>query len=164
MKFSEIITFSAALATSASASPAKPNVLSISHITSSTNGVTCTFEGVDNSVTSLSGAGSVDVGPPQTQVSGHCSKLWRRNAQPQRRNTVFVTFEGAADAEFSQHFPTDGTPTKIWNPLSISHIQINQAGVSCTFNGIDNSVTSLTGPATVDVGPPQTQIEGTCHA
>lgn len=54
--------------------------------------------------------------------------------------------------------------TAIGNPLSISHIQINQAGVSCTFNGIDNSVTSLTGPATVDVGPPQTQIEGTCHA
>ncbi|CAI7591965.1 unnamed protein product [Penicillium manginii] len=197
MKFSEIITLSAALATSASAGFTKraaapdnvditfegaadasftqsfptdgsdvtiTNVLSISHITSNTNGVTCTFEGIDNSVTSLSGAGSVDVGPPQTQVSGHCSKLWRRNAQPQRRNAVLVTFEGAADAEFNQYFPTDGTPTKIWNPLSISHININEAGVSCTFNGIDNSVTSLTGPATVDVGPPQTQIEGTCHA
>lgn len=88
------------------------NVLSVSSISSSTNGITCTFNGVDGSVTSVSGAQSADVGPPQTQVSGHCSKLWRRS-QPQRRDSVAVTFEGAADAEFQQYFPTDGTPTKI---------------------------------------------------
>ncbi|OQE19924.1 hypothetical protein PENSTE_c014G09114 [Penicillium steckii] len=196
MKFSEIITLSAALATSASANPMKrstnvpdyaditfvaadnsfsqsfptdgsvvdiSNVLSVSSISSSTNGITCTFNGVDGSVTSVSGAQSADVGPPQTQVSGHCSKLWRRS-QPQRRDSVAVTFEGAADAEFQQYFPTDGTPTKIWNPLSISHIEVERDGVSCTFKGIDDSVTYVTGPSTVDVGPPQTQIEGTCTA
>jgi hypothetical protein len=51
------------------------NPLSISHISSSTSDIQCTFHGVDNSVTSVSGVASVDVGPPQTQVSGTCSKL-----------------------------------------------------------------------------------------
>lgn len=47
------------------------------------------------------------------------------------------------------------------NPLSISHIQV-LGGTTCTFTGIDGSVTTVTGGSTVDVGPPQTQIEGTC--
>lgn len=157
------------------------NPLSISHVSSSTNGVDCTFHGIDNSVTTVNGAGSVDVGPPQTQVSGSCHKLWRRD------NSVSITFIGAADAKFEQAFPIDGSAVQICksahlhqdadgicfegkrltstaNPLSISHIEIDTAGVSCIFNGVDNSVTSVTGPATVDVGPPQTQVKGTCWA
>lgn len=57
-----------------------------------------------------------------------------------------------------------GKLTSLANPLSISHIEIDASGVSCTFKGVDQSVTTVTGPATVDVGPPQTQIEGTCSA
>lgn len=49
------------------------------------------------------------------------------------------------------------------NVLSISHIEMDAAGVMCTFNGIDHSVTSLSGAQLVDVGPPQTQISGTCQ-
>ncbi|KAJ5157152.1 uncharacterized protein N7482_008252 [Penicillium canariense] len=174
MKFSEILALSIALATTANASPIKrteevqitfigvadaqfaqsfptdgsdvsiTNPLSISHIASSTNGIDCTFHGIDNSVTTVNGAESVDTQP--------------------RGNTVSVTFIGAADAKFEQVLPTDGSAVQITNPLSISHIEIDAAGVSCTFRGIDHSVTSVTGPATVDVGPPQTQIEGTCRA
>lgn len=35
----------------------------------------CTFHGIDNSVTTVSGAELVDVGPPQTQVSGSCQSI-----------------------------------------------------------------------------------------
>lgn len=63
MKFSEIITFSAALATSASASPAK------------------------------------------------------RSAP----DNVDITFEGAADASFTQSFPTDGSDVTI-SKLLLAHL------------------------------------------
>ncbi|MCJ1243526.1 hypothetical protein MMC30_000723 [Trapelia coarctata] len=47
------------------------NPLSISHI-SSLGGATCAFYGIDGSHTILVGAQTVDVGPPQTQISGVC--------------------------------------------------------------------------------------------
>ncbi|PMD32965.1 hypothetical protein L207DRAFT_608739 [Hyaloscypha variabilis F] len=47
------------------------NALSISHIQSD-GGATCTFYGVDGSQTTVVGAQTVDVGPPQTQTSGSC--------------------------------------------------------------------------------------------
>lgn len=50
----------------------------------------------------------------------------------------------------------------IVNPLSISHIQTNTEGVTCVFNGIDHSVTTVIGTQLVDVGPPQTQVSGSC--
>ncbi|OGM47800.1 hypothetical protein ABOM_003309 [Aspergillus bombycis] len=142
------------------------NPLSISHIASSTNGVSCVFNGVDNSVTVVSDAETVDVGPPQTQTSGACAVGSVPPGQSEPRSSgqdVVITFIGAADAEFTQVFPTNGVATQISNPLSISHIESNAPGVSCTFNGIDNSVTTVSGVQTVDVGPPQTQISGTCH-
>jgi hypothetical protein len=49
------------------------------------------------------------------------------------------------------------------NPLSISHI-VSAGGATCTFHGIDGSVTTTVGTQTVDVGPPQTQISGSCSA
>ncbi|KAE8308640.1 hypothetical protein BDV41DRAFT_487741 [Aspergillus transmontanensis] len=142
------------------------NPLSISHIASSTNGVSCVFDGVDNSVTVVSNAETVDVGPPQTQVSGSCAVGAVPLTQHERRGNnedVVITFVGAADAQFTQVFPVNGVATQISNPLSISHIESHRPGVSCTFNGIDNSVTTVSGVQTVDVGPPQTQISGTCH-
>ncbi|KAJ5911656.1 uncharacterized protein N7473_000959 [Penicillium subrubescens] len=187
MKFSDALTLTVGLATAASASPVRrtdqvaitfigaadaqfsqsfptdgsrvsiTNPLSISHISSGTNGVSCTFHGIDNSDTTVNGAQTVDVGPPQTQVYGSCHL---NGESPQ----VSVSFIGAADAQFSQSFPVDGSSVQITNPLSISHIEINSAGASCVFKGIDNSVTTVTGPATVDVGPPQTQVQGTCSA
>lgn len=50
------------------------NVLSVSKITVPA-GVTCTFDGIDGSVTKVSNQARVDVGPPQTQVSGACWNL-----------------------------------------------------------------------------------------
>ena len=47
--------------------------------------------------------------------------------------------------------------------LSVSHIYI-PAGATCTFYGDHGSVTSGTGSITVDVGPPQPQVSGTCRA
>ena len=47
------------------------NTLSVSQI-SSPGGAACTFFGVDGSDTFLFGAQSVQVGPPQAQVSGVC--------------------------------------------------------------------------------------------
>ncbi|KAJ5725628.1 uncharacterized protein N7483_006985 [Penicillium malachiteum] len=137
------------------------NVLSISHISSSSSDVECTFTGVDGSSTTVDGVKQVDVGPPQTQVSGTCHKL---PAQRRRSSDVKVTFIGAADAEFVQYFPTDSRPISISNVLSISHIEVDASGVTCTFDGIDNSVTTVTGPSTVDIGPPQTQVSGSCWA
>ncbi|KAJ5556259.1 hypothetical protein N7494_000174 [Penicillium frequentans] len=137
------------------------NPLSISHISNSDDGVECSFTGVDNSYTVVDGAVEVDVGPPQTQVSGRCFEL----PTPARRSYgAKVTFIGAADAQFVQYFPLDGLTYDISNVLSISHIELDKAGVTCTFDGVDNSVTSVTGPETVDVGPPQTQVKGTCWA
>lgn len=81
------------------------NPLSISHISNSDDGVECSFTGVDNSYTVVDGAVEVDVGPPQTQVSGRCFEL----PTPARRSYgAEVTFIGAAGAEFVQYFPVDG--------------------------------------------------------
>jgi len=75
-----------------------------------------------------------------------------------------ITFEGATpEAYFTQSVPTDGSVFYITNPLSISHIN-SQGGATCVFNGIDGSVTEVVGAQTVDVGPPQTQISGSCEA
>jgi hypothetical protein len=53
------------------------NPLSISHIRTY-NYASCTFKGVDGSNTVLNGPSSVDVGPPQTQISGRCTRPWQR--------------------------------------------------------------------------------------
>ncbi|OJJ04875.1 hypothetical protein ASPVEDRAFT_153196 [Aspergillus versicolor CBS 583.65] len=73
-----------------------------------------------------------------------------------------ITFIGAADAQFTQDFPKDGSAVTITNPLSISHISSNNPDVTCTFTGIDDSSTTTNGVAFVDVGPPQTQVQGSC--
>ncbi|RAH63880.1 uncharacterized protein BO66DRAFT_362206 [Aspergillus aculeatinus CBS 121060] len=161
------------------------NPLSISHIASSTAGVTCTFIGIDHSSTTVSGVATVDVGPPQTQTQGSCTAAGDPTTptpdpstpapapvEPSTPSTpsggqgssVTITFQGAADAQFSQSFPLDGTSTAITNPLSISHIVSGTGNVRCTFNGIDHSVTTVSGVQTVDVGPPQTQVNGACTA
>ncbi|KAM0796648.1 hypothetical protein BDR22DRAFT_892966 [Usnea florida] len=49
------------------------NTLSVSQI-SSPGGAACTFFGVDGSNTFLFGEQTVDVGPPQAQVSGVCDE------------------------------------------------------------------------------------------
>ena len=49
------------------------------------------------------------------------------------------------------------------NPLSISYIN-SEGGASCSFTGIDGSHTTVVGAQTVVVGPPQTQISGSCLA
>ncbi|KAJ5618144.1 hypothetical protein N7537_003258 [Penicillium hordei] len=148
------------------------NPLSISHISSHTAGVQCTFNGIDHSVTVVNGVQWVDVGPPQTQVTGSCQVQGSDSspAPPAPGGTnpdptgdqVHVTFIGAADAQFTQSFPSSGEWVQITNPLSVSHIQTGTEGVTCIFNGVDNSVTTVIGTQLVDVGPPQTQVSGSC--
>ncbi|KAJ5093659.1 hypothetical protein N7456_009520 [Penicillium angulare] len=138
------------------------NSLSISHVSSADGNVQCTFNGIDNSVTTTDGAGTVDVGPPQTQISGSCN-LSDTNPPPPA-DQVQVTFVGAAGADFIQSFPVGGGSVQINNPLSISHIEIDVGGFMCTFYGVDSGVTTVNGAELVDVGPPQTQVSGTCEA
>ncbi|KAJ9265969.1 hypothetical protein DTO212C5_6530 [Paecilomyces variotii] len=75
-----------------------------------------------------------------------------------------ITFIGAAGASFTQSFIVDGSNVAITNPLSISHISSAAGGAKCTFKGIDGSNTVTVGAETVDVGPPQTQVSGSCWA
>ena len=56
------------------ANTTKGNDLSVSHIKSE-GGATCTIYGSKGSKTTLVGAQTVDVGPPQPQVSGACLAL-----------------------------------------------------------------------------------------
>jgi hypothetical protein len=48
------------------------------------------------------------------------------------------------------------------NPLSISKISSNTNLVECSFTGVDGSFTTVDGAVSSDVGPPQTQVSGTC--
>ncbi|KAJ5497692.1 hypothetical protein N7453_006743 [Penicillium expansum] len=151
--------------------PTDGSIVSIASRISSSNtaGVQCTFDGIDHSVTIVNGAQLVDVGPPQTQVTGSC-QVQGSDSSPAPPATnpdptgdqVHVTFIGAADAQFTQSFPSNGEWVQIVNPLSISHIQTSTEGITCIFNGIDHSVTTVTGTQLVDVGPPQTQVSGSC--
>ncbi|KAL8937026.1 MAG: hypothetical protein Q9216_004632 [Gyalolechia sp. 2 TL-2023] len=75
---------------------------------------------------------------------------------------VPIIFIGAADAQFTQYFLTNGIGSGIYNPLSISMIS-NPGSVTCYFFGIDGSQTVVAPGATVDVGPPQTQTYGYCY-
>ncbi|PMD19926.1 hypothetical protein NA56DRAFT_690138 [Hyaloscypha hepaticicola] len=74
-----------------------------------------------------------------------------------------ITFQGAAGAQFTLSVPTDGTTFSIDNALSISHI-VSEGGATCGFHGIDGSETTVVGAQTMDVGPPQTQVWGSCLA
>jgi hypothetical protein len=93
---------------------------------------------------------------------------------------ALITFQGAAGAQFTLSFPTDSTTFAIGkfslpsqsfncssgiagNALSISHI-VSEGGATCSFHGIDGSETTVVGAQTVDVGPPQTQVWGSCLA
>lgn len=60
--------------------------------------------------------------------------------------------------ELSQNGSTDC----LANPLSVSKISAPK-GVTCVFLGVDGQVTTVDGWSTVDVGPPQTQVAGTCR-
>ncbi|KAI4167396.1 MAG: hypothetical protein LQ343_007249 [Gyalolechia ehrenbergii] len=73
-----------------------------------------------------------------------------------------VVFIGAADAQFTQYFLSNGIGSGIYNPLSVSKIN-NPGGVTCYFFGVDGSQTVVGPGATVDVGPPQTQTFGYCN-
>lgn len=50
------------------------------------------------------------------------------------------------------------------NPISVDHINCSDPHADCTFYGKDGSVTPVSGTATATVGPPQTQVSGTCHS
>lgn len=74
------------------------------------------FDGIDKSVTVVSNAETVDVGPPQTQISGSCAVGAVPLTQHERRENdedVVITFVGAADGQFTQVFPVNGVATQI---------------------------------------------------
>jgi hypothetical protein len=68
-------------------------------------------------VAAVSGAQTVDVGPPQTQVWGACSVGSAPPSQPTERRSskgeVVITFIGAANAQFTQSFPINGANVQI---------------------------------------------------
>ncbi|MCJ1356535.1 MAG: hypothetical protein MMC33_006530 [Icmadophila ericetorum] len=81
-----------------------------------------------------------------------------------RQFAAQITFHGATpEAFFTQAFPADGSLVKITNPLSITSIT-SLGGASCSFLGIDGSQTTVVGANTAVVGPPQTQVQGSCLA
>ena len=101
-------------------------------------------------------------------------RLVRRQATPA---TVDVVFQGAAGVQFTKTFSTSGSEQNMTticedpasqqlDAISVSHIAGGADGVSCTFYGVDNSVTTIQGlvdeASPVDVGPPQTQVSGFC--
>lgn len=49
------------------------------------------------------------------------------------------------------------------NELSVSQIT-SLGGASCTFFGSEGSITTVVGAHTVNVGPPQPQVSGSCLA
>lgn len=49
------------------------NALSVSHINVNAEEGVCRFTGIDGGFTFIVGEGTVDVGPPQVQVTGRCS-------------------------------------------------------------------------------------------
>ncbi|KAG4425329.1 hypothetical protein IFR04_001479 [Cadophora malorum] len=84
-------------------------------------------------------------------------------AQQTRQFEAQLTFIGAADGSFTLAVPTDGTVFPITNDLSVSKIA-SLGGATCAFDGVDGSHTVLVGAQTVDVGPPQVQVSGSCRA
>ncbi|MCJ1344947.1 hypothetical protein MMC31_003152 [Peltigera leucophlebia] len=82
-------------------------------------------------------------------------------ASVEARNSGVVCTFSAATVSFTQWFPTDGSVQKINNNLSVSSIRCG-GGDTCTFHGIDGSVTIVVGTTPKDVGPPQTQVSGSC--
>ncbi|CZR63578.1 uncharacterized protein PAC_13475 [Phialocephala subalpina] len=84
-------------------------------------------------------------------------------ASEKRQFEAQLTFYGAAGASYTLSVPTDASEFTISNPLSISKIEL-AGGATCGIWGIDGSNTVIVGAHTVDVGPPQTQIGGSCLA
>lgn len=76
-----------------------------------------------------------------------------------------LTLQGAppSAAFYTLSVPTDNSVFTISNPLSISHIVL-AGGASCTLFGSEGSSTTVVGANTVDVGPPQPQVSGSCSA
>ena len=93
------------------------NALSVSQILSDVPpDCACTFFGIDGSVTSTLGVDDVDVGPPQTQVSGTCGP--ETPARKPRQAAVVeatATFSGAGPnpPTYSETFPANGVAQPI---------------------------------------------------
>ncbi|KAG7007335.1 hypothetical protein G7Y79_00010g028360 [Physcia stellaris] len=77
-----------------------------------------------------------------------------------------VTFSGAGPnpPTYTLTPPFRGENITITNPLSVSHISVDQTLGVCSFQGIDGSRAFIVGAGSVDVGPPQTQLSLRCCA
>ncbi|KAM0804916.1 hypothetical protein BDR22DRAFT_885010 [Usnea florida] len=78
---------------------------------------------------------------------------------------VGITFigEGSDPSTYFQQFPTDDQPYPIDNPLIVSQIS-SVGGGFCVFTGLNGSSTVVFGEETVDVVPPQVQVQGDCQS
>ncbi|CAF9941523.1 MAG: hypothetical protein HETSPECPRED_003635 [Heterodermia speciosa] len=85
-------------------------------------------------------------------------------AIPSSSGSIAITFIGAADAQFTQSFSTEGFSYPIYNTLSVSKIS-NPGGATCYFYGQDlKRAATVPSGLTVDVGPPQQLLYGYCYA
>lgn len=85
-------------------------------------------------------------------------------AKAARQFEAQITFHGATPEDtFTQSVPTDGSTFYVYDKSSITSIS-SAGGATCTFFGVDGSVTTVVGAQTVPVGPPQVQLTGSCLA
>ncbi|KAL8664540.1 MAG: hypothetical protein Q9202_002949 [Teloschistes flavicans] len=73
-----------------------------------------------------------------------------------------ITFTGAASASYTLTPPFQGQNITITNPLSVSHISVNNAEGLCTYRGIDGGSFFTVGSFAIDVGPPQALTSVKC--
>ena len=134
--------------------PILDNPLSVSHIIANdTRTCLCTFNGIDGSITTMLGDGEVDVGPPQTQVSGNCGAVFpprrqRAVAAAEARQVIEgeIRFLGAGPnpPEYDLNVPCDGSTffTSMllsFNPLP--RLSIHDAYIDVLFYNLNKDIT-----------------------
>ncbi|MCJ1320515.1 hypothetical protein MMC15_005855 [Xylographa vitiligo] len=82
-------------------------------------------------------------------------------ASPRQEFRVSLTFYGAAGASYEMNVPTDDSPHRITNPLSVSSIY-SVGGGNCNFFGVDGSNGFLPDSGTIFISPPQSQVSVIC--
>jgi len=83
-----------------------------------------------------------------------------------RTDYTWITFNGAAGANYKANVPLDGSVYTTNNALSISTIDASiNVPAQCTLHTVDYTpALVLTSPGHWNVGPPQTVISISCHS
>lgn len=142
------------------------NVLSISRVDYSHNGVYCEFIGIDESTAPPVEANG-QLGPPQTIESIYCDDkpVTYKRAVVEKKNSISIVLRGATDDPADRYYLSvsdDWTPAYPNNPLGISLAEYDFNTYDCVFNGINsaavpsNPVPDATYGPWIQLGPPQT--------